>query len=114
MSEVRIQPSQFSVLMIVNGLGPISITKLAEKMGLERSTMSRNLKALEKDGLIKVSEEGWRRVRMVELTKSGKVKLHEAIPLWNEAQSKMSKMMGKKDWETLLHLLDRAIQETTD
>ncbi len=107
LAHIGLDSSHFSALMIISRLGPLSISEIANRMGLERTTMSRNLKPLAKLHLIKISDLGHGRTRQVEITKKGKQVLTEAIPRWEVAQSKLERLIGKKDMETLITLLAR-------
>lgn len=64
--------AQFSLLRHLQRLDRPSITTLAEAMGLERSTLGRNLRVLEADGLVALGEGDDQRNRVVLLTAAGK------------------------------------------
>jgi len=64
---------------------------LAERIGLDQSTLSRNLKVLERDGLVEIAVvERDQRRRMVWLTEQGARRLEAAIPLWRQAQAALA------------------------
>jgi DNA-binding MarR family transcriptional regulator len=83
--SVGLRATQLAVLVAVGGDNVVSITALAKFMGMDRSTLTRNLTPLERDGLIRVGNEGWRRSRTVEITKKRRSRLREALPLWEKA-----------------------------
>ena len=97
--------TQFSLLSAVRELGPVSITALAEVLGLERTSLSRNLRPLEKQGLIRVSPEGYKRTRTVELTVAGRALWREARGLWEQAQSAIDAHLGAERAAQLRDLL---------
>jgi DNA-binding MarR family transcriptional regulator len=68
---------------------------LAERTGLEQSTLSRNLRTLEREGLIEIAmvESDLRR-RAVWLTETGARRLEDAIPIWRKAQAKLAKHLS--------------------
>ncbi len=68
---------------------------LARRTGLEQSTLSRNLRTLENEGLIEITvvETDLRR-RAVWLTETGARRLEAAIPVWRAAQAKLSEHMS--------------------
>jgi DNA-binding MarR family transcriptional regulator len=103
-----LQGPQFSVLSILNISGPQSISDLAAKMGLDRTSMSRNLIPLQKAGLIFIGDEGWHRVREVSLTEEGRQTLSNAMPMWQQAQAHFIEHMGQEDTALLIALLRRA------
>jgi len=68
---------------------------LAKRTGLEQSTLSRNLRTLEDQGLIEIvtTEKDLRR-RAVWLTETGARRLEAAIPVWRRAQAKLSRQLS--------------------
>ena len=84
--SVGLRATQLAVLAAVGGDEVVSIAGLAKFMGMDRSTLTRNLAPLEREGLIRVGVEGWRRSRTVEITKKGRSRLREALPLWETAR----------------------------
>lgn len=96
-----LKATQFSILTALSLAGTVSITALADLMGHDRSTMSRNLRPLERDGLVTLSPEGARRVRMVGITAAGRKRYETAFPLWTQAQAQALSRMGAKGWPRL-------------
>lgn len=95
-------------LLAVAASGPsLSITAMAEALGLERSGLTRNLRPLERRGLLRVGPEGPRRERRIELTAAGHELLHAAEPHWQEAQRTLRKLLGEPQARELHGLLDR-------
>src|SRR5499427_8122117 len=78
---VGLRATQLSVLVAATADDALSITSLAKYMGMDRSTLTRNLRPLESEGLIRVGVEGWRRSRALKITKKGRARLQEALPL---------------------------------
>ncbi|MNK69448.1 MarR family protein [compost metagenome] len=83
-----------------------SISTLAEAMGLDRSTLGRNLRVLEGDGLVTLVEGEDMRNRIVLLTEAGAERLKAALPAWEAAQQRLIDRLGAEKRETLLKLLD--------
>jgi DNA-binding MarR family transcriptional regulator len=108
MNGSGLQATQFSVLFILNNSGSLSITELASKMGLDRTSMSRNLNPLQQQGLVSVADEGLNRARPVTITASGKRVLNKILPLWRQAQATFIEHMGPADTKLLIELLARA------
>ena len=98
------------VLVAVGGDNVVSITALARFMGMDRSTLTRNLTPLERDGLIRIGNEGWRRSRTVEITKKGLSRLREALPLWEKAQQTLRRKLGLRRWAVIRADLDDLIR----
>ena len=98
--------TQFSLLIAIRKGAPESISQLAEILALERTTLTRNLRVLEKEGLVEIGPEGYRRARALGLTTAGEAKLKEALPLWRAAQDRFVKRIGKRRWSEAKALLD--------
>ncbi|PCJ23382.1 MAG: MarR family transcriptional regulator [SAR86 cluster bacterium] len=114
MKGTGLKSSQFSILAMVSHHGSLTITDLADKMGLERTSLSRALRPMEKDGLLSISEERERRRRFVELTKQGREDFKKALPLWNKAQQQFKKQLGAQELKTLKSLLKRTAELISD
>ncbi|MCH7806503.1 MAG: winged helix-turn-helix transcriptional regulator [Proteobacteria bacterium] len=78
-----------------------TLTGLAEGLGMDRTTLSRNLTPLTKNGWIQVSPEGYRRTRTVELTAKGNKVLEDTLPRWQAVQKSLRKKIGKKSWNAI-------------
>lgn len=101
MRPMGITPTQFTLLAVVGGSDTVTLTELAELLGMERTTLLRNLKPLEREELIAVSAEGYRRARSVQLSDKGVSVLSEALPLWRNAQAILKKQLGADIWNQL-------------
>ncbi|MNP65853.1 hypothetical protein D3C76_1614830 [compost metagenome] len=75
-------------------------------MGLDRSTLGRNLRVLEGEGLVTLVEGEDMRNRIVLLTEAGAERLKAALPAWEAAQQRLIDRLGAEKRETLLKLLD--------
>ncbi|MGJ7549903.1 MarR family winged helix-turn-helix transcriptional regulator [Pseudomonas alloputida] len=102
-----INVAQFSLLRHLQRLDRPSITTLAEAMGLERSTLGRNLRVLEAEGLVALAEGDDQRNRMVLLTETGAARLQEAHPAWEQAQLMLVEQLGEGQRDELVRLLER-------
>jgi DNA-binding MarR family transcriptional regulator len=112
LEPLGLEISQFSTLCAVALEQSDSITELAAALGVERSTLTRNLKLLERDDLIVLSEREGRRSRY-RLTSKGRRMLLKALPLWGDVQERISAAMSDsaapdRDLRTDLRLLRRA------
>ena len=94
--SVGLRATQLAVLVAVGNDNVVSITALAKFMRMDRSTLTRNLTPLERDGFIRVGNEGWRRSRTVEITKKGRSRLREALPLCKKAQETLRRKLGSE------------------
>jgi len=94
--------TQITPLVVLYLGGPQPIHAIAERLGLDRTTLARNLKLLEKDGLIKVAPGHDQRTRIVELTRHGQSVLLKALPTWEDAQAHVVDGLGEARFQALL------------
>jgi len=106
---VGLRATQLAVLVAVGIEGAVSITALAKLMGMDRSTLTRNLRPLEREGLVAVGLEGWRRSRTLEITNNGRTRLREALPHWKRAQDTLRRKLGDQNWTRVHDDLDQLI-----
>lgn len=106
LAAVGLGAAQFSLLRHVQRLGQPSISVLAEAMGLDRSTLGRNLRVLEEQGLLQLGEGRDLRAREVRLTEAGLQRIDQALPLWEQAQYEMTAHLGEDRRAELMRLLD--------
>ncbi len=89
--------TQFSLLAVLEGTDAgegIAMTRLAENLGMDRTTLTRNLAVVERDGLVTVRTGDDPRSRLVALTKAGRTALNRAAPLWARAQAELARHIG--------------------
>lgn len=88
---VGLTSGQFAILAALNQAEPLPLGMLADRLGLERTTLTRNLGALVEAGLIgSAPGSSDRRLRSLLLTAAGKDKLRAAMPLWREVQQEVA------------------------
>lgn len=111
MKPVGLRITQFAVLGQLAGTpgaapAPISITALARRLGLDRSTLGRNLRPLLKAGLVAMEGGDDRRAHTLALTEAGRALLDKAMPLWRDAQRHVSEKLGREKTRALRAVLD--------
>src|ERR1700722_19008718 len=79
-----VRGTQFTLLATLIQTGPIPTTRLAEFQGLERTTLTRNLSRLVRDGFVQIQEGEDRRVRKVAITAAGEEDARRAVAFWGE------------------------------
>src|SRR5260370_35733403 len=95
LKPVGLRSTQFTVLVAASVADGIPLNRLATMLGLERTTLTRSLTGIEKEGLIQVqSVDG--RTRNVVLTKRGAHRLDRALPLLDQTQQKLRARLGDK------------------
>ena len=104
-----LRTTQFSILAKLNRLGPLSINELAKSMVMDRTTLGRAIRPLERDRLltIEAGEDG--RTRSLRLTTSGEARLKAATAKWREAQRKFEMTFGARDAVELRSILERVV-----
>jgi DNA-binding MarR family transcriptional regulator len=108
MVETGLRSTQFSLLTAISLAKEPSVTRLAELLELDRTTLTRNLRPLEREGLVKaVPSRDDARLRLVQLTAKGQRALERALPLWEQAQDRLVAALGQRDWRDLIASLDR-------
>jgi DNA-binding MarR family transcriptional regulator len=93
--------TQFGILGATMAMEPVTLTRLADATVTDRTTLTRNLKLLEKRGLIRVQMGNDRREREVTLTARGREALASGLPFWQKAQTRVIKGLGDERWNAL-------------
>lgn len=103
-----IRCTQYSMLMCVAEIPDPFISDIGRFLGMDQSTATRNIKILEKAGLVETKShpEDPRKIQ-VELSSSGKAKLIECHSLWEKAQRHILSSMGEDNLAKLFELLEK-------
>jgi DNA-binding MarR family transcriptional regulator len=109
LASVGLRTSQFQLLARLRLLGPTSINELAVSLGMDRTTLSRNVLPLEREGLIEIvqSRED-RRSKLISLTRVGQERLRQSMKRWSLAQVRFAESFGKARNTQLRDLLHAA------
>jgi DNA-binding MarR family transcriptional regulator len=95
--------TQLSMLANIARNPAITVSELAELLLMDQTTVSRNLRVLEKSGYIHLGEEVTdHRIKRIQMTDFGHARMKEAIPLWDKAQSDMEQVLGRENIEMLM------------
>ncbi len=90
-----LRATQFTILATIAQTGPLAISELAQILGLERSTLSRNLRLIEDKGWISAVAHDDQRVRRMALTARGRKKAASALPNWKQAEAGAKKVLRR-------------------
>jgi DNA-binding MarR family transcriptional regulator len=91
-----LRTTQFSMLVRLRQLGPMTINALAEDMVMDRTTLGRNILPLQREGLIAVSRgREDRRARELHLTEAGLSRMRAGLKGWQAAQGEFEAAFGK-------------------
>lgn len=111
-----IEAPQLALLMSLDQ-GPCAQTELAVRHGFDKTTISRNLKLMESQGLIRSTVHEDRRKRHLTLTPAGRKVLSVAKPRWQEAQTELRSRMTAPQWDAMFQafsaVLNAADQATS-
>ncbi len=97
-----LRATQFTLLVTSRLAGETPISELAERMAMDRTTLSRNLKPLARKGLLEVRPGKDGRTRLLRITPEGERTLAKAYPLWERAQHEVVGALGEDRYEALL------------
>jgi DNA-binding MarR family transcriptional regulator len=104
-SVAGIRSTQFSVLVALAQAPSVPLSRLAEALVMDRTTLTRNLAPLLRRGLVEESAAEDKRVRSYALTARGKQLLTRALPDWKGAQARILRALAKEDAEQLRRIL---------
>lgn len=99
--EVNISSPQFELLVSLKISPGSTAGEIAETLGADPSTVSRNTELLNKRGLICVAHGTDRRVRVYHLTDEGEATIQECVPMWKAAQRRAVKQIGRGYWDDI-------------
>jgi len=95
--------TQYSMLANIARNPAITVSELAELLTMDQTTVSRNLKLLEKSSYIHLEgEETDQRIKRIQISDLGLSKVNEARPLWEQAQLEMERILGKENIEVIM------------
>ncbi len=96
-----LRSTQFNSLVAIGLAQTVPLTRLADVLVLDRTTLARNLKPLERQGLVVVEPGEDKRVRLISLTDPGHQLLEQSLPYWRKAQEQVMARLGQSQWDAL-------------
>lgn len=108
LAAVGLKTTQYSLLSHVRHLEPVAPGELARHMGLDASTLTRNLQPLLAAGWLQQDAGADARTRSVTLTPAGQAKLAEAKAHWKQAQTRINAVLGAERVAALHALIDES------
>ncbi|MFF3565013.1 MarR family winged helix-turn-helix transcriptional regulator [Streptomyces sp. NPDC002574] len=98
LAPVGLRGTQLTILQKLSAHGETTITRLADMIAMDRTTMASNLKPLAREGLVTVeTSQADRRVRVVTITADGVSRLKAALPLWRAVQDRFEATFGVEE-----------------
>lgn len=88
----------------------MTVGKMSKFLGMDSTTMTRNLRLLERKGLVDTAIGEDRRTRLVTLNAAGKASHQKALPRWHAVQKRLVEKLGNKNWVALLDALELTVE----
>jgi DNA-binding MarR family transcriptional regulator len=107
LAPTGLRATQATLLVALARAGDVPVSRLAGILGMDRTTLTRNLEPLVRDGLVVVRPGPDRRVKLAGVTEAGRKALAAAMPLWREAQRQIAEGTGVGRWDALRRELGR-------
>jgi DNA-binding MarR family transcriptional regulator len=98
LAKVGLRSTQFTILVAAARAEIATVGALAALTLMDATTMTRNLRLMQRDGFIEVSRRGARREKRVRLTAKGWRALARATPVWREVQARFIGQFGERKW----------------
>jgi len=103
--------AQYSLLVLIRDEKELSVSTLGRYMVMERTSITRALAPLQRDGLLSIRLGTDKRVRVVALTKKGHKLVEKAEPKWLRAQEALMDVIGANRWSTMRTLIRDIIRK---
>jgi DNA-binding MarR family transcriptional regulator len=110
MQKSGMRSTQFTILSQLMLRGELSIGKLAGLLGMERTTLTRNLAPLEQRKWISIKAGDDPRSRMLGITALGRGAVRRGFPFWSQAQAQVGKLLGADGQSALKVLASRSLE----
>jgi DNA-binding MarR family transcriptional regulator len=108
-AEVRrhgIRPTQTPILRALQARNGWGMAELSEWLGMDRTTLLRNLRPLQRDGLARAKGGGRGGHVELEITAKGRAVVARTLPAWRAAQAKVVATLGEERWSTIIRDLE--------
>ena len=110
LAPTGLRATQFSILAKLKRIGPMTINALASDLVMDRTTLGRNIRPLQRDGLIAIVKgRSDRRSKELHLTEAGAARLRPALKAWTDAQMRFETAFGRDRAADLRALLGTVI-----
>jgi DNA-binding MarR family transcriptional regulator len=99
-----LRASQMGVLVALDNLGPSQPSDLCTTLVVDKSTLSRNVDRMIKNGWILSKDGKDDRSTELHLTPKGRTLLTAAVPSWRKAQKKARALLGERDADAIVRI----------
>jgi DNA-binding MarR family transcriptional regulator len=103
-----IRPTQGTILLALNAKESWTMAELSDWLGMDRTTLVRNLRPLQRDGFVTATGGGRGNLVELTLTTKGRKQIEKLTPAWRSAQCAVVKTLGEKRWSAILSDLETA------
>jgi DNA-binding MarR family transcriptional regulator len=110
MQKSGIRSTQFTILSQLMLRGDLPIGKLASLLGMERTTLTRNLTPLQQRKWISIKPGDDPRARMLAITAQGRATVRRGFPFWAQAQAQAGELLGPEGQSALKVLAARSLE----
>ena len=117
LAPAEITITQYSLLANIGRAGQLSHCELAHKLGMDRTTLTRNLRPLIEVQWVSVTSGEDRRQHLIQLSTAGKKKVNRSLPMWEKVQARFIAEIGTQSFQelrTLLRLAESAVAVAGD
>jgi DNA-binding MarR family transcriptional regulator len=101
LAGVGLTPTQLAILVATRVRGALPLSRLAEGLRLDRTSLYRAIRPLVRKGYLKILPGRSRRERVATVTAKGERLLQEALPVWEGVQERFLATIGSRTWGTL-------------
>jgi MarR family transcriptional regulator, organic hydroperoxide resistance regulator len=103
--------TQLSMLVNIARNPGTTVSELAELLSMDQTTVSRNLRVLEKLRYIRFEGEmADHRLKKIQISDLGVSKRNEALPLWEQAQLEMQRVLGRENIEVMIKSIKKLLK----
>jgi MarR family transcriptional regulator, organic hydroperoxide resistance regulator len=107
----RLKVTQFGMLANIARHPATTVSELAELLSMDQTTVSRNLRVLEKSGYIRLERERTdHRIKRIQISDLGVSKMNEARPLWEQAQLEMQRVLGGENIDVMIKSVKKLLK----
>jgi DNA-binding MarR family transcriptional regulator len=97
-----IRSTQFSIMAVLAVSGPETLTRVAVTLAMDRTTLTRNLRPMEKQGYVKIDRGQDQRTKRLALTKKGRRAFAKTFPRWESMQKQVIKKYGLQKFNSFI------------
>jgi DNA-binding MarR family transcriptional regulator len=109
-AEVRrlgVRATQTPILGALQAKDGWSMAELSKWLGMERTTLVRNLRPLQREGLVQTNRGGLGGHVELAITEQGRATLAKTVPAWRAAQDKVVAILGRERWSSMIRDLEQ-------